>query len=280
MAIEEAGPDPVDLAMAVHAGLDHGFGPVPVEAIAAALEIVEIRMEKLKGLAGALVMPPDRNFGSILVDAIASKPRRRFTIAHELGHFLSLHHRPMQLDGGFVCTNNDLAAFEGGYGRHGERHWRQETEANRFAITLLAPAPMVRPFVAGPHHLQYILDMAETLGLSKEAAARRYVECNPAPVALIFAQHGKVRYYIRQKIFPFMSLRKGQHLPETSPPANGSAISIAKEVKPLSFGLVAPLYNCLFVQTLHQMNDFSITLLTFDSGVFDKPTPVDDGCPI
>lgn len=36
----------------------------------------------------------------------------------------------------------------------------------------------------------------------------------------------------------------------------------------------------LFAQTLRQMQDYSITLLTFDPGVLSAPLPVDDGCPI
>ncbi len=69
MAIEEAGPNPERLATAIHDRLRHKGGEVPVATIAAALDIVEIREARLKGLEGALITPDDRNIGAILLNS-------------------------------------------------------------------------------------------------------------------------------------------------------------------------------------------------------------------
>ena len=77
--------------------------PVPVEELAAAVNIVELRELDADGFEGALTTDPNKNKGAILYKAGARKERRRFTIAHELGHFLMPSHK-----GDEHCTAADL----------------------------------------------------------------------------------------------------------------------------------------------------------------------------
>jgi hypothetical protein len=77
MAIEEAGPNPERLAAAIHEQLRHKSGEIPVAAIAAALDIVEIKEAPLQNLEGALIAPDDRNVGAIAVNRESSPARRR-----------------------------------------------------------------------------------------------------------------------------------------------------------------------------------------------------------
>jgi Zn-dependent peptidase ImmA (M78 family) len=72
----------------------------------------------------------------ILVQAGTTRQRRRFTVAHELGRFLSPWHGTT-VAGGFACTPQDLSA-PWQVPSKGSRHQIQESEANRFAIELLA----------------------------------------------------------------------------------------------------------------------------------------------
>jgi Zn-dependent peptidase ImmA (M78 family) len=139
MEVEEQGRfDPVRLADTIHRLLGRTDASVPVEAIAAGLDITEIRCERLTNLEGALVTTAERDIGAILVNAASSRPRQRFTIAHEIGHFLNLAHLPTDRDG-FYCTSRDLATFASSSARTLLPHERQEIEANRFAIELLIP---------------------------------------------------------------------------------------------------------------------------------------------
>jgi IrrE N-terminal-like domain len=69
---------------------------MPIHQIAEALDIVEIQQARLKGLEGALVSAPERDIGLIVVNSASSVQRQRFTVAHELGHFLNPWHRPIE----------------------------------------------------------------------------------------------------------------------------------------------------------------------------------------
>lgn len=78
----------------------------------------------------------------IAVDAEHHEHRRRFSVAHEIGHYV-LHYQPGQSETEqFWCTTGDLEVSTGGSQR---LHLRREWEANRFAAELLMPE---RPFRA------------------------------------------------------------------------------------------------------------------------------------
>lgn len=201
--IEEAGSDPFRQAHALLEQLPKFAGPIPVYEIARALDILAIREERTQGVEAALVTDQVRSEGMILVNAASSRRRRRFSIAHELGHFLNLTHRPTHPGGGFSCTAKDLARASPVDEAALSRHARQEAEANRFAIELLAPKYLIDRFLAGPPDVAAITAMAEQLDISREACARRYVELSPHHVAVIFSKDGTVRYSLCSADFPF-----------------------------------------------------------------------------
>lgn len=263
MEIEEAGAEPSRLAAAIHAQLPVLDGAVPIAAIAAALDITEIRPASTTSFEGALVMRPDRGEGSIVVNARSSRQRRRFTVAHELGHFLSIWHRPTNPDGGFTCRVADLAQPWSPGSHQQDRHRVQESEANRFAIELLAPRSLVRPFLKGIPDLARVAEIARHLDLSREASARRYIELRDQPLALVFSKAGVVRYTVRQDAFPFLQLHKGDVLPPVSALPDETSITDHDEADPRDWGM-RPNSASLVVQTLLQEGGFAITLLALD----------------
>ena len=263
MAIEEAGPGPEKLAAAIHSQLGHKAGPVPVSEVARALDIVEIREAPLKNFEGALVTPPERDLGMILVNSQSSFPRRRYSIAHELGHFLNLWHRPQNASDGFVCTKADLATPWRRQAAGLARHRVQESEANRFAIELLAPERLIRPFLRGIPDLARALKLSDALLLSREASARRYIELHEAPCGLVFSRDGEVRYVERGAEFPFIACGRGQRLGELPSAQDASGLSAHDEVDSRDW-LQAPGRRSLIAQTLHQSGSYAITLLAFD----------------
>jgi Zn-dependent peptidase ImmA (M78 family) len=266
MEIEEAGPNPERLAAAIHTQLNLKVGSIPVYEIAQALDIVDIRERPLIGLEGALVTTPDRNVGLIAINRKSRQERRRFTLAHELGHFLNLWHQPMDWTGGFACSRSDLGLGWSNRATKVSRHVDQEIQANRFAIELLAPARLVRPFLFGVPDLEKVVTMAEALGISREAAARRYAESRRDPTALVFASEGVVRYVQRHSDFPFVSCRAGARLFDLPDPIEGDKISPHVEADPREW-LARPAGESLVVQTLRQKGGYSITLLILeDSG--------------
>ena len=216
MEIEEAGTNkPERLARAIHDQLAAQMprvSQVPVEAIAAALDITAIRREPLTQLEGALVTTDDRAYGAILVNAKASPSRQRFTIAHELGHYLNLWHSP-SVENGFSCTRAQMRSWSTRASRPLTRDEIQEREANRFAIELLLPAHLTDTLVDTDWDLGQLSAFARTFGVSKEAAARRLIEQSEEPVAILFLHNGELRYHVRSVSMPSLILCKGDPAP-------------------------------------------------------------------
>ena len=107
IAVEAVGADPIRLAAAIVMQLGDITGALPVREIARALDIEEIREQHLTSLEGCLLTDRQKSYGAILVNAASSRRRRRYTVAHELGHFLNERHVPTS-EGGFRCTREDM----------------------------------------------------------------------------------------------------------------------------------------------------------------------------
>ncbi|WP_375459491.1 ImmA/IrrE family metallo-endopeptidase, partial [uncultured Enterovirga sp.] len=200
---------PARIAAAIHDQLGDVPGAVLVEAVAYALDIVEIRVEVLARVEGALIAPPERGSGSILLKTRSHPQRRRFTLAHELGHYLSPHHVPTA-ETGFWCDQSDmLSRTSSDQGQHR----RQENEANTFAAELLAPPSKTRPFCRSAPDLEKVVAMSDLLDISREAAARRYVEHHPETLAVAISKGAQLSYCSPAATFPPMAVTRGDRLP-------------------------------------------------------------------
>jgi hypothetical protein len=214
---------------------------------------------------------PERSHGAILVNANSSLQRRRYTIGHELGHFLNPWHRPTSPNG-FWCSREDMTLRES---KDQNRHWRQEAEANIFAIELLAPRRRVRRYVAGAPDLERVLEMATAFDISREASARRYVSLHADTLAAVFSKEGRVRYIDRPNSFPWLSLRKDDLMPELPKPGGADLLSSIEEADPSDW-LDQPRDVNLTVQTLHQQGGFEITLLSAGTPDGDDDDRIED----
>lgn len=114
-------------------------GAVPVEAIAHELGI-EIKLDKVDDdLSGFIVR--DRLGKKAIIGANKSHHphRQRFTIAHELGHFLLHEGYTVHLDENLGALRVNLRNSESARGEDTD-----EKEANLFAAELLMPAAFLR----------------------------------------------------------------------------------------------------------------------------------------
>ncbi|MEO0547538.1 MAG: ImmA/IrrE family metallo-endopeptidase [Pseudomonadota bacterium] len=270
MEIEEVGFNPERLAQAVHNQLGPLSGPVPVREIAAALDIVQIRDEPLNNFEGALLMPPDRNRGSILVNNQVHPRRQRFTIAHELGHYLNLGHDP-QSSGSFECSRNDMRIW--GEPASQDKHQRQELEANRFAIALLAPQPRFVPSLRTAPDLSHVVSLANTLDLSKEAVARRYIDLNDHSVAIAFSTNSLCRYVIRSTSCPALCLRNQTNMPDLPLRDDLQNPTPLDEADPSDW-LYRTDNKAVFIQTLWQHDGYCMTLVLVEE---TEDSDEDDG---
>jgi Zn-dependent peptidase ImmA (M78 family) len=109
--------------------------PVPVENIALDMGLV-IRREPLEEGDVSGLLYQSGTSAMIGVNSQEPPTRQRFTIAHELGHFLLHGKQKLYVDKGFRIHLRDQTSSEATD--------RQEIEANQFAAELLMPEEMVR----------------------------------------------------------------------------------------------------------------------------------------
>ena len=262
MALDEVGYNSQDLAREIRRQLNRPTGYIDIDAVACSLDIVEIKREPVTTFEGALLTDAERSWGSILINASGGRLRGRFTLAHELLHFLNDRH--VQTEDGFRCRVRDIRPGPGLPTPGMSRHLRQELEANRFAIDLLAPKGDFSPMVDEAPDLAHVHTIAARLELSKEATARRYRELHEARMALVFHANGTVRYVDRPVKFTDLSLRK--HSPIPSSVETGLSPGIVTEVEtadPKDWFHAPPMAD-LSIQTLYQNKGYAITMLTLD----------------
>jgi len=163
--------------------------PVDPKDIAEQLGLVVIE-HKTEGCDGCVLMKGD--VGGIVVNAaIRHEGRRRFTVAHELGHF-ELHRSwlPFVQESlrDIECASTD----------------ESEVEANAFASALLMPADLVEAeFAHQEPSFQAIDTLAQRYVVSKTAAARRLVRISDFACAVLYIVGGKVRWFEKSEEFPY-----------------------------------------------------------------------------
>jgi Zn-dependent peptidase ImmA (M78 family) len=189
--------------------------PVPIEALCGRLDIMKIQPLTTAGFEAGLLTDRERSRGIILVRNAVSRQRRRFTVGHELGHFLMPSHVPNE-EGRFLCSQSDLLQLNA---KEGDRRARMEVEANRFASLILMPPPALRAEFGRKSEpsLEHMLSLAKRFDVSKEAMARAYAEYHPEAIAFVVVREGKVlRTYNSKTRFPFITAVRDRPVPQGS----------------------------------------------------------------
>lgn len=130
----------------------------------------------------------DKGHAIITVNSETSYlPRKRFSIAHELGHF-ELKHREIHYD-----NEASLDYYKFG---------NQEAEANEFASELLLPSAQFEKVVRGKAFSPSLIDdVAQKFGTSLSSALFKYVDYGPHPIVAIYSYNGRVKYYRKSQAF-------------------------------------------------------------------------------
>lgn len=204
---------PTTIAARIHALLPRLQPNFSVEALCKRFDIEQIQDVPITSFAAALLMHPDKAWGSIIVAEGTPSQRRRFSIAHELGHFLLPQHRPDRGEH-FSCSHADLQFADT---RENDRHKRMEAEANRFAAQLLMPPSRIEAIVGTrPPDLTEVVRLAREFNVSKEAMARSYAEAHRGSIAVVIVCDGQVARLYRPEGFPWIRLRVGEAVPQES----------------------------------------------------------------
>jgi len=142
--------------------------------------------DKLEGAEASLVISYSQ--GVITVStALQDQRRRRFSIAHELGHF-ELHRDIKEF---LICLNQDIQESS-----HKEIISKLEKEANEFASELLLPKRFFAPLcVAEEPSLTHIFALADKFRTSVTATALKYINFCNEPVAIILSRNNKTQWF-------------------------------------------------------------------------------------
>jgi len=241
--------------------------PIPVDEIALALGIKRIQEFETTSFEGALLSNESKSNCAILIRAGVLETRRRFTIGHELGHYLMPLHFPSA--DGFMCTKSDLRADEAA-GLTGRPQW--EAQANTFSNELHMPRTEFKRRLRqlrGPS-VESLVKLSDDFGVSKTAAGRKVLQLSDDPCAMVIAKNGKVEFVYRSPEFPFVSSARGASLPRGSTAFDAklhpSGISDIEEAEQSQWLSREKRNMDLCEQTLFQADGWTLTLLTAEIG--------------
>lgn len=141
--------------------------------------------------SGSTPLLRDDDVGLVSVSSRIREPgRKRFTVAHEIGHFVLRH------TGELSCGAQALQEW------HGAGSEAPEAEANRFAAELLMPRRLTRVFMdVGDFEYSVVSRMAEKLGVTLTAAAIRWVQLTAERCAAVRSSDRQVRWAVRSASF-------------------------------------------------------------------------------
>lgn len=122
--------------------------------------------------------------------SIEYEGKKRFVIAHELGHF--------EMHRNLLLVHNDTdATLE--YFKNGH----QETEANEFASELLMPESLFRKECNDKKFCPELLrDLSERFKTSITSTAYKYFELGSHPICLIYSHNNQIKYWKRPEGYP------------------------------------------------------------------------------
>ena len=149
-----------------------------------------VRERDLKGCEARLVRK--ENVGIITVNRnIPEEGRKRFAIAHEIGHFIL--HTGTQL---IFCDEEDMHVWKESKTR--------EFEANKFAASLLMPYEIFDRFVlSGRPTFDVISKIAKEFRTTLTATSLRYIGFSKEPCALVVSKDCVIKWYQKSDSFNY-----------------------------------------------------------------------------
>lgn len=184
--------------------------PIPLDDIASAVGIKDVRYQPLDGLEGALVANEEKSEGIIVVNENTIPTKQRFTLGHELGHFLIPSHGH-----NMRCSPKDLNARQG----KNSRILDIEAEANFFSSKLLMPSKLIatRGFIDTVPSFENILKLKSLCDVSLQACVNNYINLHGDYLAVIISNNRKISYGLNANNNPlWLNANKGSQIPSRS----------------------------------------------------------------
>lgn len=159
-----------------------------LEAVAWNLGVVNVKMRELDGCEARIV--GKGNVAIISVDPRVIPARRRFSVAHELGHWMC--HRGRNS----FCRAEDI--------QEGSAKDTAERQANSFAARLLLPDYLLQPITRRLPKLtvKAVREVANLFQTSLTATALRLIETNGCPTMMVaYGRSGRL-WFARSRLVP------------------------------------------------------------------------------
>ena len=166
-----------------------------------------LQEKKISNADGRIVFGKEKTIISINSE-IKYTGRKKFTMAHELGHFELHHNKNTHLEDNSLT----LDYFKNG---------GQEYEANQFATELLMPKPAFIDFTHGKVFSPELLrSISEHFQTSITSATFRYMEIGQHPIFLFYCRDKKVIYWKNSPDY----YRKVKEITKLEPPSDSVAM--------------------------------------------------------
>lgn len=155
---------------------------------------LRVKEKEFTGFDGVLVRGRNAQKGIVGIrKSIREQSRKRFTIAHEIGHFVIPYHQ-----------NLETTCAAGVIDRFGKGMNRPELEANEFASELLLPSKIVRGRLDLKRpSLANIASVANDFATSLSATTWRFLDLTDLPCAMVWSEAGKAVWYRTSDSLPF-----------------------------------------------------------------------------
>jgi hypothetical protein len=196
---------------------------------------LEVRHREAESYEGALLRVPGTRVGYIVLNSrIKEESRRRFTLAHEIGH----HVLPGQQELSMPCLAGRI------------ENWQRaldpaERAANRFAAEILMPREAIREWLEAEPSLDAIQSIGAACETSLTSSAVRLMTLTAYPAAVVWSQEGRTRWYtpspslvrwVRKGRLHEATLAarwmRGESLPKQPQPVPAAAWFFEKGLKP------------------------------------------------
>lgn len=154
-----------------------------LESIAPRLGLV-IKDVDADAYEGLLRRIKGRMIGTIALSRAVTDPRRRrFTLAHELGHYIL----PAHGESDSPCRPRDIERWDASL-------QTREVEANRFAAAALMPQSTIAELLVGEPSFDAVDGIADRCGTSFTASAYRYVQLCGERIAVVWSEGKEAKW--------------------------------------------------------------------------------------
>lgn len=165
--------------------------PVDLSLITQTKDII-VKEDDCDGYAGMILVVNKTVLISVR-SSIKEGTKKRFTIAHELGHYILPGHISVA-NNAFRCTDADVNSFG--------KFKNKEIEANIFAAELLMPEQLFKPKVQYDDiSKKLIIDLTEEFQTSLTSTCIRLVNLKPE-YSLICSENSTIKWFYRGDEFP------------------------------------------------------------------------------